>query len=195
MIVGLTGGIGSGKSTVAKILEILGAAVFDSDTVAKELYFVPSIKSAVISLIGPEAYLSDKQLNRPFISKVVFEQPTVLTALNAILHPAVYHAMQAFVSAHRGQLIVKESALLFEAGLEKQVDKVIVVCAPETVRIQRVQLRDQLSVMEIRARMAAQWPPSETIKQADFIIKNDDVQPLIPQVLSLYAKLTSQDVS
>lgn len=195
MIVGLTGGIGSGKSTVARVLEILGAAVFDSDTVAKELYFVPSIKSAVISLIGPAAYLSDKKLNRPFIAKVVFEQPSVLTALNAILHPAVYRAMQAFVSAHRGQLIVKESALLFEAGLEKQVDKIIVVCAPETVRIQRVLLRDQLSEREIRARMAAQWPPSEIIKKADFIINNDDIQPLIPQVLSIYAQLTSQDVS
>ncbi len=195
MIVGLTGGIGSGKSTVARVLEILGAAVFDSDAVAKELYFVPAIKSAVISLIGPEAYLSDKQLNRPFIAKAVFENASLLTALNGILHPAVYLAMQSFVSAHRGQLIVKESALLFEAGIEKQVDKIIVVCAPETLRIQRVLRRDQLSEREIRARMASQWPSSEKIKQADFVINNDEIQPLIPQVLSVYASLTSQNVS
>jgi dephospho-CoA kinase len=195
MIVGLTGGIGSGKSTVARVLEILGAAVFDSDAVAKELYFVPAIKSAVISLIGPGAYLSDKQLNRPFIAKAVFENASLLTALNGILHPAVYLAMQSFVSAHRGQLIVKESALLFEAGIEKQVDKIIVVCAPETLRIQRVLRRDQLSEREIRARMASQWPSSEKIKLADFIINNDEIQPLIPQVLSVYASLTSQNVS
>lgn len=195
MIVGLTGGIGSGKSTVARLLELFGAAVFDSDTVAKKIYFFPEIKTKIIQLLGPDAYISDTQLNRPFIAAAVFANEVLLNQLNAIIHPAVGEAMKKFVSAHAGQLIVKETALLFETGLDKQVDKILLVTAPDAIRINRVMLRDKVTEKEVRLRMEKQFPQTENVKRADFIIHNDEEQLLIPQVLPIYTALIQGHVS
>src|SRR6218665_147741 len=117
MILGLTGGIGSGKSTVAMLLEVLGCAVFYSDQAAKEIYFDDAVKARVTELLGKETYLSATAINKPYIGSKIFNDPGLMQALNAILHPAVGEAFQAFVKKNQGRLIVKESALLFEAGL------------------------------------------------------------------------------
>jgi len=191
MIIGLTGGIGTGKSTVARLLNMLGAAVFESDVAAKSAYFFPELKPKIIALLGEQAYLSDASLNRAYIAKSVYADDLLLKKLNAILHPAVRQCMQNFVVNHPNQLIVKESALLYETGLEKEVDKVIVVDAPEEIRIQRSRKRDSISELEVRQRMAKQWSQAEKKQRADFILINDEKQPLIPQVLHLYSLLTN----
>jgi dephospho-CoA kinase len=195
MIVGLTGGIGSGKSTVARIFQLLGAAVFDSDAAAKAAYLLPLVKPRVLALLGLPAYSTDGSINRQFISETVFQNPSLLKELNDILHPAVQQQMQEFVNTHRGKLIVKESALLFEAGLQDQVDKIIVVDAPELLRIQRTMKRDALSEIAVKSRMQSQWPVAEKLKKADFVIVNDDTRPVIPQVLAIYTALTGKNVS
>jgi len=145
MIVGLTGGIGTGKSTVAKLFELLGAKVFNSDENAKGQYFVPEIKKQVIELLGAECYLDEKTLNRKFISNKIFSDTSLLKKLNTIIHPAVLKDFKVFAGKHTGKLIIKESALLFELGLDKELDKVILVTSPLELRIERVMKRDELS--------------------------------------------------
>lgn len=195
MIIGLTGGIGSGKSTVARLFEMLGAAIFESDRAAKLVYFLPEVKVKVLALLGQDAYLPDSTLNRPYIADRVYSDKSLLLALNAIIHPAVAGLMTEFVTQHPGKLIVKESALLYETGLEKGVDKVIVVDAPEDLRIKRSMLRDHLSEAEVRKRMANQWLQAEKLKRAHFIILNDEMEPVIPQVLKIYDQLVAGHVS
>src|SRR5687768_11657999 len=127
MIAGLTGGIGSGKSTVSKLFELLGCAVFYSDEVAKEVYFDPEVKLKVTGLLGAGSYTSDTRINKAYISSKIFSDTTLLRTLNAIIHPAVIARTKLFKQQNPGKIIIKETALLFEVHLEKEVDKVIVV--------------------------------------------------------------------
>jgi dephospho-CoA kinase len=191
MILGLTGGIGSGKSTVARLLEVLGGAVFHSDQVAKEIYFDPAVKAKVTGLLGKESYLSDTVINKAYISSKIFNDTGLLQGLNAILHPAVNEAFKAFAQQYQGRLIVKESALLFEARLQSQVDKILVVAAPDELRIQRVMKRDGLSREDVLKKIKSQLSQEEKIRQADLVIHNDEKELLIPQVLDIYKTLTS----
>jgi dephospho-CoA kinase len=191
MILGLTGGIGSGKSTVARLLEVLGGAVFHSDQAAKEIYFDPAVKVKVTGLLGKESYLSDTVINKAYVSSKIFNDTGLLQGLNAILHPAVNEAFKAFAQQHQGRLIVKESALLFEARLQSQVDKILVVAAPDELRIQRVMKRDGLSREDVLKKIKSQLSQEEKIRQADLVIHNDEKELLIPQVLDIFKTLTS----
>lgn len=190
MIIGLTGGIGSGKSTVATLLEVLGCAVFHSDQAAKEIYFDTAVKEKVIRLLGKESYLSDTAINKSYISSKIFNDTGLLQALNAILHPAVNEAFSAFIKRHPNRLVVKESALLFEARLQDQVDKILVVAAPEEIRVQRVMKRDGLSREEVLKKVKSQLAQEEKIKQAHLVIYNDNKELLIPQVLKIFNTLS-----
>ncbi|MBK7817184.1 MAG: dephospho-CoA kinase [Sphingobacteriaceae bacterium] len=163
MIVGLTGGIGTGKSTVVKLFELLGAKTFNSDENAKEQYFVPAIKQQVIDLLGKECYADEKTLNRKFISTKIFSDTTLLKKLNAIIHPAVIKDFKAFANSYPGTLIIKESALLFEVGLIKELDKVILVTSPLELRIERVMKRDNLSREEIMNKIKSQLSDEEKL--------------------------------
>src|ERR1043166_1413772 len=127
MIAGLTGGIGSGKSTVAQLFEILGCPVFRSDDEAKDAYFEKDVRQAVIELLGPDAYSGDNSIDRSYISRKVFSNTNLLHQLNSIIHPVVKRRFTQFAELHKGQIIIKESALLFEAHLEKESDIIIVV--------------------------------------------------------------------
>jgi dephospho-CoA kinase len=189
MVVGLTGGIGSGKSTVAKLLELLGAKVFNSDDNAKNQYFVPEIKQKVIDLLGKECYQADGTLDRKYISGKIFSDTSLLQKLNAIIHPAVGRDFSAFAAAHKGKLIIKESALLFELGLEKELDKVILVTSPLELRIERVMKRDNLTREEVLNKVKSQLSESEKLKLTDLIITNDEKEFIIPQTLAIYKKL------
>lgn len=189
MIAGLTGGIGSGKSTVAGLFVVLGWLHYNSDTVAKSLYFHPEIKKKIIRLLGEEAYLKDGTPNKPYIGTIVFGKAEILQQLNAILHPAVADHFKTFCKEHPHQNILKESALLFEAGLNQQMDKVILVTAPDEIRIQRVMKRDGLSRELVVARMKNQIPQEEKIKKADFVITNDEKTSLIEQVVKVHKVL------
>lgn len=185
MILGLTGGIGSGKSMVARVFETLGCALFNSDVVAKEVYYKTEVKSKVIALLGNEAYTSDSELNKPFISKKIFSDTTTLHKLNDIIHPAVKNEFVEFVEKNKGRIIVKETALLFEAGLTGQVDKIITVVANDELRIKRVMLRDNLSREEVLSKIKSQLLQEEKMKLSHFVITNDETEFIAPQVLKI----------
>jgi len=189
MTIGLTGGIGSGKSTVSKLFEILGYAVFYSDDVAKEVYFNQKVKKQVVELLGPESYIGDHQLNKSFISSRIFSDTILLHKLNAIIHPAVKDRMAQFVEENKTKHVIKESALLFEAKLEQEVDKIIVVAANEEQVIERVMKRDEVSREDVIKRIKSQISPEEKIKKAHFVIYNDETKLLIPQVLRIHESI------
>jgi dephospho-CoA kinase len=189
MVVGLTGGIGSGKSTVAKIFKILGCNLFNSDEAAKQIYFEEDIKKQVIQLLGNDAYFNSTTLNKPYINSKIFSNTDLLMQLNAIIHPAVKNKFISFNQKHSNQLIIKETALLFEANLQNQVDKIVLVIADDELRIKRAMLRDTLSKEDVLKKMNSQLAQSEKIKHSHYIINNNETELLIPQVVTVYKKL------
>lgn len=192
MIIGLTGGIGSGKTTVAKLFETMGCAIYNSDDRAKELYFKPIIKQAVIELLGTEAYLSETVINKDFISKKVFSDTKLLHQLNDIIHPAVKADFIQFKSKFPlNTIIIKESALLFETGIYKDLSYNILVTAPVDLKIERVIKRNSFSKIDIEKRMQAQWTDEQKKPLANVVILNDDHSALIPQVISIIEKIKS----
>jgi dephospho-CoA kinase len=189
-LIGVTGGIGSGKSTICKVLQVLGFPVFYSDTVAKELMEQDvELKNQIIALLGKDAYL-DGALNRPFIASLIFANPNLKNALNQLVHPAVYRAFERFVNTHQSEsLIFNESALLIETGSYKRFDKNMLVVADEEVRIKRVVNRDKTDANLVRARMENQLPDIEKMKYVDAIITNNDDSKVLEQVLEVLNEL------
>jgi dephospho-CoA kinase len=191
MIVGLTGGIGSGKSTVAKLFAVLGVPVYNTDERAKEMYYELMVKNKIIDLLGEEAYDKMGKINRPYISNKIFKDKELLQKVNAVIHPAVGRDFEQFKSVHPdSRIIIKESALLFEAGLKDRMDKIVLVTSPMEVRIQRLLKRDNSTREQILNRIANQLPDEEKTDKSDFVVVNDEKQALIPQVLDIYQKLT-----
>lgn len=189
MIVGLTGGIGSGKTVVARILECLGCVIFNSDYEAKAAYNDPAVKAAVTALLGTASYLPGDIIDKKYISGRIFENPELLAALNNIIHPAVSLRFSKFIASNPKKIIVKESALLYEANVLKGLDKVILVAADDEKRIQRVMKRDGLHREQVMARIKSQNPQSEKIKIADFVIFNNEDELIVPQVLDVMKQL------
>lgn len=194
---GVTGGIGSGKTTVCRMLEELGARVFYADDEAKRLLASDaSIRRDVIDLFGPESYLPDGSPNRRFIARMAFADKALLERLNAVVHPPVLRRFEEAVQhaqRERASLMVKEAALIFEAGAEHQLDAVAVVEAPLQARIERVCARDGVSQEEVTARMAHQADPSVLRERADIVLANDgDPERLQRKVERLYRDMTSR---
>ncbi len=190
MIIGLTGGIGSGKTTVGKLFETMGCIIYNSDERAKELYFNKDIKQQVIALLGKDAYINDFELNKTFIAQVIFSDKHKLQQLNAILHPAVKRDFKSVVDKHSSEtLVIKETALLFEENIFKEIDVSILVTAPLELKKERVMKRSQLSIAEVEKRMLAQWTDEQKIPLATYVITNDGNQALIPQVLAIIHQL------
>lgn len=175
--IGVTGGIGSGKTTVCRMLEELGARVFYADEEGKRLLVDdPAARREVIELFGEQAYREDGSLNRKYLAGQVFEDEAKLERLNAIVHPRVFDrfeeaARQAEVED--APLMVKEAALIFETGGEKYLDAVVVVDAPEELRIDRVRSRDGVDRSAVTSRMRHQMDPQELRRRADVVIEND----------------------
>ncbi|MBN8663551.1 MAG: dephospho-CoA kinase [Chitinophagales bacterium] len=187
--VGLTGGIGSGKSTVAKIFQTLGIPVFDADAVAKSIMHTnTSVKAGVIEAFGEAAY-RDGELNRKFIADIVFKDPFQLEILNSIVHPATMQAAEEWFQQQEAPYVIKEAALLFEAGSAAGLDLIIGVTAPQHVRIHRVMQRDGVGRQEVLTRMGRQIEDTIKMRLCDVVIKNDGVQALLPQVLALHEDL------
>lgn len=191
--VGITGGIGSGKTTVCRIFEALGVPVYYADDWARWLIVNDAeIKKGIVALFGPEAYTPAGAYDRSFVARVVFSDKEKLTALNALVHPAVehhgrqWHLQQA---EHGAPYTLKEAALMIESGSYKHLDNLIVVTAPEALRIRRVMQRDGLAEEQVRARMSNQMPEEEKLKLADAVIVNDGIRMLIPQVWRIHRSL------
>ncbi len=187
--VGVTGGIGSGKSVVCRIFRCLGVPVYDADSRAKKLMTTDGILVEQIKKeFGTLSYLPDGNLNRSYLSQEVFGKPDRLQVLNRLVHPRVANDYAAWAREHEGfPYLIREAALLYEAGVAPSLGKTIVVVAPEALRILRVQARDpHRSEEEIRKIMSNQLPDEEKMKRADHIIRNDDQHLVIPQVVDLH---------
>ena len=189
--VGITGGIGSGKTTVCKIFECLGVPVYYADDRAKTLMTEnENVVKKVRMLFGPEAYQKDGRLNRSYIAAIVFEDKRKLQSLNSIVHPAVFEDGERWNACQSDvPYTLKEAALLFESGGHKFLDKIITVFAPVELRIERVMLRDGVSKEAVLTRMKNQMPEDEKIRLADFVIHNDGMQSLIQQVWQIHQQL------
>ena len=189
--IGVTGGIGSGKTTVCRIFKTLGIPIYYADDRAKALMIEDkALIKSIKKIFGAAAYHKDGSLNREHIAGIAFGNKGKLALLNAAVHPAVaedgknWHRKQRSVP-----YTVKEAALLFEAGSYQQLDYIITVTAPEAIRIQRVIKRDKTTKKQVKARIDKQMPEAEKVKLSDFVIDNDGEQALIPQVVAIHRKL------
>lgn len=173
-IIGLTGGIGSGKSTVAQFIEEFGFPVYNSDFWAKELVNVDeSLKHRIIAILGENAYDKNGKYNRSFVASIVFENEELLHELNKIIHPAVKAHFENWVASQNAEFVFKETALLFELKLNENCYQSILVTAEDNIRIKRVMDRDEKTYREVQAIMQKQMSEKEKIKKADFIIENN----------------------
>jgi dephospho-CoA kinase len=190
--VGITGGIGSGKTIVCRVFALLGVPVYDSDFRAKwVMHHDPLLRQQLIKAFGEKAYTPAGQLDRPYLASLVFNQPEKLTLLNSLVHPRVKDDFTSWLALHQNYpYILKEAALMYESNAYKQVQKVITVSAPLAVRLARVLQRDpHRQPADVQAIIDKQLPEAERQQRADFIIFNDDRQPVIPQVLALHQTL------
>jgi len=190
--VGLTGGIGSGKSIVASIFEMLGVPVFYADHEAKVLMESnQELREGIIKLLGNNAF-SDNKLNRGYIAARVFSDPDMLVKLNEIVHPAVHRYFLKWTESFAGiPYVVEEAAILFESGANNYFDYSILVTSPESLRIERVMKRDKVNEENVKARMKNQFPEDKNLSMADFIINNDKDSMILPQILELHERLLS----
>jgi len=188
--IGITGGIGSGKSTVCKVFKVLDVPVFEADLVARQLMNSDAkVRIQLIELFGSSVYLPDQTVDRKFLSEIVFNNPTFLANLNSIVHPAVLNAFEDWCENQQSPYILHEAAILFESGFYKLMDKIIVVATNEQERIQRVMKRDKTSEELVRQRIRNQWTDEQRIKLADFVINNNDNELIIPQILNIDKKI------
>lgn len=184
-VVGITGGIGSGKSTVSAVLLEMGYPVYNADDRAKGLLNSSAdLKSAITAKFGDDIYV-DGKLNRAALAAQVFNDREKLAKLNALVHPAVAKDFQAWRSAQTGSVAFKEAAILFESGADKGVDEVVLVSAPQEVRVSRVMARDGVTADEVKARIANQWSEERKRDLADHEVVNDGQTLVIPQINAL----------
>ena len=187
--VGITGGIGSGKSTVSRILAECGVAVYTSDDRAKELMASSQVlRDKIVDMFGEEAYL-DGKLNKPYLAQRVFSNPEALAKLNSIVHPAVMDDFDRWAEEQEGNYVVLESAILFEANLDSRVDCVVSVLAPEELRIERAMQRDGASREDIVRRIANQISDDERTERSKYAIVNISLEDLHEDVEQLHRRL------
>jgi dephospho-CoA kinase len=184
--IGITGGIGSGKSTVSKIFEVLGIPVYYADDASKRLMNEDeTLKEKIRSIFGNETYI-DGQLNRAYLSTIVFNNPEKLSLLNSIVHPATIKDAADWMKRQTAPYAIKEAALIFESGSQEHLDKVIGVYAPAAIRIQRVMQRDNATREAVLGRMNKQIDEEMKMRLCDYVITNDEQELVIPQVMKLH---------
>jgi dephospho-CoA kinase len=187
--VGITGNIGSGKTTVCKVFEVLGIPVFYADDEAKKVMVNDTILiDGIKQAFGDVSYFEDGTLNRKHISGIVFNDPLQLEKLNSLVHPAVFRAFDNWIIKIDSNVpyVLKEAAILFESGSHKDCDRTIMVSAPLETRLQRVTRRDGITAEEATKRDARQFAENVKRRMADDVILNDDTELVIPQVLQLH---------
>lgn len=190
--VGLTGGIGSGKTTVCRVFSVLGIPVFNSDEQAKLLLQDdPVVKAAVVQLFGRSVYPAGK-LDRKALAQLVFNDPKALAGLNAIVHPAVRRAFKEWAESQQAPYVINEAAILVETGAYPSFDRLVTVEAPEDVRLARVMARDGSPEEQVRQRMSNQATEAQRREVAYAVIENDGHSMVLPQVLALHEKFNQE---
>ncbi|MBY0542953.1 MAG: dephospho-CoA kinase [Sphingobacteriaceae bacterium] len=187
--IGITGGIGSGKTTVCRVFETLGIPVFNADVVAKQIMVTDTILIAEIKLaFGEDSYLKNEALNNKHLAEIVFNDTKALAKLNSIVHPAVFRAFETWVKEIPTSVpyVLKEAALLFESGSYQMCNYNILVTAPLTTKLARVMQRDGVTEAQVKARMDKQFTDKQKLKMADYFIENTENRSVITQVLDLH---------
>lgn len=188
--IGLTGGIGSGKSIVANIFRVFDIPVYDADMRSKELCVKnEDLIKALKSLYGPEVYLDNGQLNKAYMASIMFTDASILKQTNQLIHPIVAADFSEWAECQDAAVVIQESALIFESNLEYLFDAIICVTAPTDLRIKRVCERNRCSEQEVLERMNRQLSENEKVSRSDFVVVNDGKEPLIPQVQHLLTSL------
>ncbi|MBW7914055.1 MAG: dephospho-CoA kinase [Taibaiella sp.] len=187
--VGVTGGIGAGKSVVCRVFHTLGIPVFNADDTAKQLMETnPALVTAIQSLFGSNIYM-DGRLDRKKLASIVFEQPALLQQLNALVHPATIAFGNQWMATQTSPYVIKEAAIFFESGSYKEMDVMIGVSAPENIRINRAMQREGMTREKVMQRIASQMDDTEKMSRCDYVIINDGTTAIIPQVLQVHRAL------
>jgi len=190
--VGITGGIGSGKSTICHFFKILGIPVFEADVEAKKLINTSeTIKRQLIAAFGNDIYLPNQLIDRKKLADLIFNSPTLLEKVNRIVHPEVRAYFHKWVERQKSPYIIHEAAIMFESGFYKMMDYTILVTAPETDRINWVMKRENATPESVKARIEKQWTDEQKMKLASFNIKNDNKELIVPQLLELDKRFRS----
>jgi len=190
--VGITGGIGSGKSTICHFFRTIGIPVFEADTEAKKLInSSEAIKNQLIAEFGGDIYLPNQLIDRKKLAGLIFNSPTLLEKVNRIIHPEVRVYFNKWVELQKSPYIIHEAAIMFESGFYQMMDYTILVTAPEAERIARVMKRENSTEESVRARMEKQWTDEQKMELASFIIKNDNSELVIPKLIELDKRFRS----
>jgi len=190
LAIGITGGIGSGKSTVCKIFKLLGVPVFEADLVAKTLVNSNTeIRNGLIQFFGKDIYSRDGRINRKMLANLIFNDDLLMEKVNRLVHPVVRNEYLNWIKQQNSTYIIHEAAILFESGFYEMTDYTILVSAPNELRIERVTHRDQITPEMVKSRMLKQWTDEEKRKLASFELVNDNKKLLIPQILEIDKKL------
>ena len=192
--IAITGGIGSGKSYVCKQLEAMGVPIYDADSQAKQLMLTdPVIKEQLVALLGEDVY-EHGQLNKKMLAEYLFAEASHADLINGIVHPRVKHHFLMWLQSNADKEIAgMECAILFESGFDQVVDKVVMVTAPEPLRLERAMKRDAATQQQIKARMNMQMPDAEKERRSHFSICNDGKMPVEPQIAALIEKLKEEN--
>lgn len=190
--VGITGGIGSGKTTVCKLFELLGVPVFYADEEAKKLYELARIRSKVVKLAGKKVLGKDKRIDKQKLAELVFSDKVLLAKLNAIIHPEVRKQFEAWKKKQKGaKWVLKEAAIMIESGAHRELNYLVHITSPKELKIKRLLNSRNLTLAEIERRMNEQMSDTERAKYSDAVIVNDEKHSLIEQVLKLHKKFTA----
>jgi len=192
--IGLTGGIGSGKTTVAQVFEKLGVPVFYADIEAKTCMQSDDVLIGQLKAIFGKGIYMGGVLQKSRLANIIFNDEKALKTINNLVHPAVQKSFEKWCANQDAYYVLKEAAIIFESGSEKGLDQVICVSAPDKIRMQRVMSRDAIKESQVLERMSQQWKQSRKIELAHFHIVNDEKQLLIPQVLEVHSLLLKQSV-
>ncbi len=187
--VGITGGIGSGKSTVASVFEALGIPVYNADSAAKRIMQEDENLKALLRSHFGESIYKNGVLDKVHLSSIVFNNKEKLELLNSLVHPATIQAARLWMQAQKAPYVLKEAALIFESGSQEHLDFIIGVWAPAPLRIARVTGRDKITAEQVEQRMKHQIPDSVKMRLCDAVIRNDDKEPVLPQVMALHQQL------
>jgi dephospho-CoA kinase len=190
MVVGITGGIGSGKSIVCSVFRALGIPVYEADSEAKKLYERAEVIAEIKKQFGAGYFSASGELDKKKFAELVFSDEASLKKINAVIHPLVKKSFREWKREQEGKpYVLKEAAILFESGTSKGCDKVITVSAPEDLRLRRTMQRDSRTKEEVEKIIRSQWSDEEKIRRSDYVIVNDEVKLVLPQVLSVHSAL------